>query len=219
MAHTFDHFNWSTRWAVLLSAARYCAVNHITEGYYLEFGSYGAHTFRMAYDAFHYLFQWKYLAFDSFDGLPEIKGVDVQADVWKKGMYRISEEDFIHTCLRHGLPRDIFSTIKGYYEEMLTPELRDGLLPQKAAVIYIDCDLYASAACILDWVKELLQVGTVLIFDDWYCCYYGDPLRGERAAFQEFLEREPGLRFEPFVRTHEVQAFVYLGLRDTYAHT
>ena len=38
--------------------------------------------------------------------------------------------------------------------ESLTPELKEELLPQKAAVVYIDCDLYASTSCALNFARQ-----------------------------------------------------------------
>jgi hypothetical protein len=104
-------------------------------------------------------------------------------------------------------------TVKGFYERSLTPALRDRLLPQKAAVIYIDCDLYASAAVVLDFIVPFLQEGTVIVFDDWNC-YYANPDRGERRAWREFLEAHPDLRFEPFVSTNEAASFVHVAGSD-----
>jgi hypothetical protein len=56
----------------------------------------------------------------------------------------------------------------------------------------------------------LLQKGTVVVFDDWFC-FHGDPARGQRRAFSEFCLQHPFLRFEPFVQTNEIQSFIYLG--------
>ena len=89
-------------------------------------------------------------------------------------------------------------------------ELKDTLLPTKAAVIYIDCDLYDSTVPVLEWVVDFLQVGTVIVFDDWYC-FHGDPPRSEPVAWNEFRQRHPELRFSEFVRTNEAASFIYVG--------
>jgi hypothetical protein len=53
-------------------------------------------------------------------------------------------------------------------------------------------------------------VGTVIVFDDWYC-FHGDPQRGEQLAWNEFRQRHPELRFSEFVRTNEAASFIYVG--------
>ena len=84
------------------------------------------------------------------------------------------------------------------------------LLPRKAAVIYVDCDLYESTVPVLKFIKPFLQRGTIIVFDDWNC-FHGDPDRGERRAFKEFMDKELRLKFEEFVHTNEAKSFIYLG--------
>lgn len=207
---TYDQFNWSHRRQAFLAIARYCELNELTSGYYFEFGSYLARTFRLAYDAFARLYDFKYVAFDSFEGLPDVTGIDVHGKLWYRGKMRTSEESFVRICRQHGLPVDRFRTVRGYYEDSLTTALRDELAPMKAVVIYIDCDLYASAVPVLRFIRDFLQVGTVIVFDDWFL-FYGDPWRGERRAFSEFCSENVAARFEPFYENHELKSYVYLG--------
>ena len=129
---------------------------------------------------------------------------------WQPGSLATSEEDFVRLVVENGMPREKLVTVKGFYDRTLTPELKAASLPAKAAVIYVDCDLYSSTVPVLEWVKDFLQRGTLLVFDDWFC-FYGDPDYGERRAFREFRERYPNLRFQEFVHTNEAQAFIYQG--------
>lgn len=191
---------------IFTSIARFATVNRPINGYYFEFGCHTAGTMRMAYDYFHHLFDWTYVAFDSFQGLPEIEEVDKQ-EIWQEGKLATSEEEFIRRVTKHGMPRNKLITVKGFYKESLTDEVKQRLSPTKAAVVYVDCDLYSSAVPALEFTKDFLQVGTVIVFDDWNC-FYGDPNRGERRAFREFCERYPLLHFEEFVSTHMQKAFV-----------
>ncbi|MDD5146864.1 MAG: macrocin O-methyltransferase, partial [Candidatus Pacebacteria bacterium] len=117
---------------------------------------------------------------------------------------------FAQDMLHHGLPPAKFFTVKGFYDNSLTPALKEKLLPKKAAVIYIDCDLYASTVPVLEFTKDFLQKGTIIVFDDWNC-FCGDPKKGERLAFRQFREKYPHLRFEEFVQTNEGKAFIFLG--------
>jgi hypothetical protein len=101
-------------------------------------------------------------------------------------------------------------TVKGFYDASLTPELAQRLLPRKAAVIYVDCDLYLSTIPVLEFIVPFLQPGTVIVFDDWNC-FLADPDKGERRAWREFRERHPALRFEDFAQTGMQKAFVHVG--------
>lgn len=209
VAEVYDPFRERARRDLFLSLAVFCNQNRPEAGYYFEFGCHGARTMRLAYDAFHALFDWSYVACDSFAGLPEPAGIDRHPG-WRRGALCTTEEDFVRTVVGHGMAREKLITVPGFYQQSLTPELRDQLLPVRAAVIFVDCDLYESAVRVLEFSRHFLTRGTVLVFDDWFC-FCGDPERGERRAFREFRQRHPRLRFEDFVQGSEVKAFIYLG--------
>ncbi|WP_198135162.1 TylF/MycF/NovP-related O-methyltransferase [Rhodopseudomonas palustris] len=200
---------------LFLCIARFANVNRPIEGYYMEFGCFSAKTMRLAYDSFHHLFDWQYIGFDSFEGLPEIAAIDRQ-EAWQKGKLATAEENFVRICRRHGIPAEQLRTVKGFYSESLTPRLAQELLPRKAAVIYVDCDLYLSTVPILSFAVDFLQVGTIIVFDDWNC-FVADPDRGERRAWREFREAHPRFRFEPFVQTGMQMSFVCVGTSDAAA--
>lgn len=209
---TYAPFGQQQKRQIMMSIARFCHINRPITGHYFEFGCHGAFTMRMAWECFHHLFDWQYVGFDSFKGLPEIQPID-RMKIWEKGKLKTSEEDFRDLVLKQGMPAEKLTTVKGFYDQTLTPALRDRLRANgPAAVVYVDCDLYASTVPILEFVKDFLQPGTVIVFDDWNC-FYGDPERGERRAWREFREKYPELRFEEFVRTSEGNSFIHLGPR------
>lgn len=212
----YSPFGQDQRKYIFLSIARFCHINRPIQGYYFEFGCHEANTMRLAFDAFRYLFDWTYVAFDSFEGLPEISEIDKQA-IWEKGKLKTTEKDFIKIMTRHGMPKNKLMTVKGFYDASLNKETKKRLLPGKAAVIYIDCDLYASTVPVLEFIKDFLQKGTIIVFDDWNC-FYGDPEKGERKAFQEFRERNPDLLFEDFIQTNEAKAFIFIGKKSHSVH-
>lgn len=191
---TYTRENLARRERLFLNVAAFAHGNRPLNGYYFEFGCNQAHTFRMAWTHFHRLFDWQFVAFDSFEGLPDIAPID-QQDIWAKGRYAITEKDFRDICLRHGVAPNRFITIKGFYDDSLNETTRQRLADKKAAVIYVDCDLYMSTVPILKFCRDFLQVGTVIIFDDWNC-FCADPERGERRAWQEFLTANPTMHFE-----------------------
>jgi hypothetical protein len=202
----YHAFGMAQRKQIFLSIARFAHINRPIGGYYMEFGSHEANTMRLAWDTFRHLFDWTYVSFDSFEGLPEMEDFD-RSDIFRAGNLATAEEHFIGLVTGHGMPRDKLMTVKGFYDQSLTPAVRARLEPKKAAVVYVDCDLYASTVPVLAFVRPFLQKGTVIVFDDWNC-YHGDPDLGERKAWREFLEANPDLRFVDFVSTAEGQAFI-----------
>lgn len=195
-----------------LSIARFAHINRPIDGYYFEFGSHEARTMRLAWRHFQHLFKWDFVAFDSFEGLPEIADIDKQ-EIWSKGRLKTKEEDFIRLVTGSGMPRSRLTTVKGFYDQILTHDLQGRFLPRKAAVVYVDCDLYMSTVPVLNFIRPFLQRGTVIVFDDWNC-FHADPDRGERRAWREFLEANPELNFEGLVATDIARAFVCVNPGD-----
>jgi O-methyltransferase len=190
--------------------SNFCFINRPIGDYYMEFGCCGAMTFRLAWDHFHHLFPtMKFIGFDSFEGFPDIQHIDKQ-EIWQKGKSKIEEEAFRTLVLQHGIAEDHFQTVKGFYEESLTKELQQSLLPKKAGLIYVDCDLYHSTVPVLRFIEPFLQHGTLIAFDEWNA-FWGDPLKGEQKAFREFQEQNASAwRFIPIIDSHIRKAFVCL---------
>lgn len=199
-------FGQSERERIFLSIARYAHINRPIKGYYFEFGSNEGNTFRKAWDNFNYLFDWTFVAFDSFEGLPEMEEYEKNS-IFQPGNLKTTVPQFEEILKKHGIPKSRYKIVKGFYNESLNTKLEAELNPQKAAVIYIDCDLYSSTVDVLKFIKKFLQKGTIIVFDDWNC-YFGDPKQGERRAWSEFLESNPELSFQEFVKTAEGMSFV-----------
>jgi hypothetical protein len=210
---SYTAFQMGQRDALFKSIAYYGHVNRPLRGYYFEFGCHEANTMRLAWKHSRFLFDWTFVAFDSFEGFPDIAEIDRQ-EIWEPGKCATSESEFRRKVIGAGMPPERLMTVKGFYDRSLTPELRARLAPTKAAVIYIDCDLYESTVPILSFVRDFLQPGTVIVFDDWNC-FVADPERGERRAFAEFRAANPTLHFEPWIGTDMQQAFIFVGDRPT----
>lgn len=198
--------NNAIRRELFLDIAHFCHVNRPYRGYYFEFGCHSARTMRLAWDSFKHLFEFTYVGFDSFEGLPEIKEIDRQ-EIWQKGNLKTAESEFRRVCETHGIPPDRLLTVAGYYDVSLTEELRNRLLPDAAAVVYVDCDLYESTVPVLEFVSSFLVRGTIIVFDEWNA-FNADPARGERRAFREFASRHPEFEFEALWTIGMHQVFV-----------
>ncbi len=169
------------------------------EGDYLEFGcGSNVRSFRLAYK-YNKLENTglRLFAFDSFEGLPELKGIDKHPE-WRKGAMAVSLEEFHHVMESVGAIPDEYHVIPGFYDKTL-----NGFSPadydiKKAAIVFIDCDLYASTVPVLKFVKDILTDGSIIAFDDWFC-FNGDPNKGEQKAFREFLTKNDDIAVSEYL--------------------
>jgi len=191
-------------------AAQFVAGNRV-EGGYLEFGVWRGSTFAQFYHALRrHRLRLPMYAFDSFEGLPEPAGVDAvdAGEPFRAGQFQCSALDFVAELRGRWVPETAYTIVAGFYEDTLRPELYDKLGLERAALVWVDCVLYESARAVLDWVRPLLQDGTVLMFNDFYR-FRGHPGLGERRALAEFLAREPGVLVTDYAKFGSTgQAFI-----------
>jgi O-methyltransferase len=176
------------------------AALHKLEGDYLEFGVFQGNSFIRAHH-FARLFNarlhaMRFYAFDSFRGLPAVEKGSVDDDpasIFHAGQYACTKDAFRNNLVRNGVDVGRIDIIPGWYRDTLTPVLRRQLPIKKAAVVWIDCDLYESTVTVLDFITPYMQDGTILMFDDWFA-FKGRPDRGQPRAFTEWLAKNPRLR-------------------------
>lgn len=163
---------------------------------YFEFGCHSGRTFSAAVRAARFLGMEdaRFYAFDSFEGLPP---TDPEQDgFFRAGAYATSRAAFERIVERNtGWRPTPEYVVQGFYNDSLTPQLQARM--PKAGVIHIDVDLYSSTVDVLRFVKPLLTIGTVLIFDDWYAFPPGAN-KGEMRALQEFCAAHPAFAIEPW---------------------
>lgn len=187
----FQNFlNYSPREKIIKTTMEFISHSNI-KGDYLEFGVYKGNTFIAAYNFAQKmaLRLMRFYAFDSFQGLPELGGVDNNKFCeFNKGQYFCNLSEFKKNISRRGVKLDKIEIIPGWYNEVLNKETKNKIGIKKAAVIWIDCDLYESTVPVLNFITDYVQDGTVLIFDDWFC-FKGNPNYGEQKAFKEWLKK------------------------------
>ena len=126
--------------------------------------------------------------FDSFRGLPEVKGRDkTKSNDFYKGQYTCSKERVLKNLKSKGIDQKRTFLIEGFFENSLNEETRKQYKMGKVAIALIDCDLYNSTVEVLKFIRDMVLENTILIFDDWNC-FDKDDERGQRKAFREFLE-------------------------------
>lgn len=172
------------------------------DGDYFEFGVYRGITFQYAYHSAQ-LRERKamhFFALDSFQGFADPKGNDTTG-VIVKGTRDCSEEEFCNIVRSHGVDMRKVHTIPGWFEQTLTgqgkQETKEKIGNRKAAVVYLDADLYEPTVLALDFLVDYLTDGTLLLFDNWFL-FRGHPERGERRAFEEWCKKHPELIITPF---------------------
>lgn len=170
-------------------------------GDYLEFGcgsNIRSFRFALKYNRYEPFEDRRLFAFDSFAGLPEV-GPDDHSQ-WRTGAMAVSLEQF-REVLAHYDAADghDYRTVPGFYDRTLSGHAPATYGIEKAAFVHVDCDLYASTVPVLEFVTDILQPGSILSFDDWFC-ENGDPRRGEQRAFHEWRAgRARKWRFDPYL--------------------
>jgi O-methyltransferase len=182
---------------MLSQAFEFKVINNVP-GDYFEFGLWRGANFLIAHQMKHrfQINEMNLLGFDSFEGLPEID--DYRDNTWRKGWYSCSQDEFRRIMHRRGVRDDEYKLFPGYYDRSLNVDLHNILADCKAAIVYVDCDLYTSTRLVLDFMRPYLINGTIVCFDDYYC-YKGNPDQGEQKALSEFLENNNAFTFIPWV--------------------
>jgi hypothetical protein len=179
-------------------------VNGIS-GDYVEFGSWGANTMRAAYEQIVHAGQPRHMwAFDSFESLPEVADPrDVHPGFQpNNGLGQGGVDQFHAACAAHGIPRDAYTAVEGYYSDTLPP-LGADQPPTDIALAYIDCNMYSSAVSVFEFLSPRLKHGMVIGFDD-YWCWSATEVSGERSAFAEFQAAHPQWTFVRYKDVHRI---------------
>lgn len=192
---------YKNRWDVVDKLADYLVGTQIP-GDYLEFGVYLGKTFSYTYRIMAPLFpEMRFVALDSFEGLPEPKGLDAQDNYtsgFYSGQFACDVRQFESNLVASGVDMKRVSMIKGWFNESLEPGNTESSAIGKVAAAWIDCDLYESTVPVLNFLTSRLSVGSVLLFDDWRC-FRNLADFGQQRACREWLQRNPQIKLNIFV--------------------
>jgi hypothetical protein len=163
-------------------------------GDYLEFGVYKGRSFIHAYQQAQLCnLDMHFYAFDSFQGLPEVKGSDKDCAGLEKGDYACDEASFKKTLVDNNVDLSAVTVVPGFYRETLNEKTKKALDLRRAAIVWIDCDIYESTKPVLEFITEYLTTGSLIAFDDWFL-FGADPNAGEMKAAGEWLEKNKNIR-------------------------
>jgi hypothetical protein len=174
---------------LIKKALFHCDIEKL-EGSYFEFGIYEGTSLYSAVNMHKKLFneiKRNFYGFDSFDDgfkyfdnqdkHPFFKEGDFQSS-YTKVQKRFKNYDNVHL-------------VKGYFEETINNQSTEDICNKdKCAVIFIDTDLMNPSIIALDFIKPILQKGSIIILDD-YFAYRGDSNKGTAGALKYFLNKNP----------------------------
>jgi hypothetical protein len=157
------------------------------EGDYFEFGIYeGASTLAAikTQKKIKSNISRQFFGFDSFDsGFKYFDDRD-KHPFFKEGDFVASYENVKKRLSKY----DNVTLIKGYFEETIKDkDPRYICKSDKAAIVFIDCDLMGPAVIALKFIRPIIQNGTIIIVDD-YFAYKGDISLGTCGALHQFLK-------------------------------
>jgi hypothetical protein len=183
----------------------YCANNKI-DGDYAEFGVFKGHTTIEAWKASqrHGLSAMNFWLFDSFEGLPEVRGEDKDGP-FETGEFKFDRQSYERTLEANNVDLTRVHIVPGYFDASL-PKVKPD---RKLSVVWIDCDLYESTVPVLEWLTGKLADGAVICFDDWFT-FSGRPDKGEQRATSEWLASNPSISLMPYRDFHWAgKSFLY----------
>lgn len=177
-------------------------------GDYVEFGVYqGASFAHVCNTASEYIPEMRFFAFDSFEGLPELRGVDVGGEFYQ-GQFGCSRDQFEKNLVKAGVNLDRVIISQGWFDKTLTKEFCDKEILSTVSLAFIDCDLYESCVPVLEFLTPLLRQGSILLFDDWYN-FRAAPDRGVQRATLEWLQQNEDIQLRTWLPfCHHGQAFI-----------
>jgi predicted O-methyltransferase YrrM len=192
--HMADAIGFDTQKEVLSHALDETTV----AGHYLEFGVFTGGTIRYMAKELRNAGKRDVIlhGFDSFEGLPEAwSGFNLGRSAFSVGgrLPRVPDSVRLH--------KGWFSTTIPAWREQISGPI---------AFIHIDCDLYSSTVDILEGLRERLQPGTIIVFDEYF--NYPNWERHEFKAWKEFVTRH-GVTYEYLAFARQQVALRVLSIR------
>tara|TARA_Y100000591_G_scaffold126330_1_gene108219 strand:- start:13 stop:720 length:708 start_codon:yes stop_codon:yes gene_type:complete len=180
-----------------IKKSMYITAHDKTNGSYIEFGVFTGSSFNFAMKVNKKLNkllgtnECNFVGFDSFQGFGDVSKSDKHPR-FNDEVFSVDEKKILKNIKKNS-ENQKYRIVKGFFDETLKKKPHDYEI-EKARVVMIDCDLKDSALLALNFVKNTLQIGTIIIFDD-FIFYKGDESKGEYAAFEEFKKENPNIKF------------------------
>ena len=222
--------NLNTRKGAFHKAWGYIFSNHIV-GDYIEFGVYKGDSFYNSIIVYLKFRQWfvnefnskenwrvnlarksplnqlsRFHGLDTFEGMPENNEKNI---IFEKGNFNSNIENVNKKIKKIEIDYKLY---KGNFNETKN-SLKKNLLNRKVAIINFDCDIQKSTDDALEIIKDKIDIGTILMFDD-YNSFKADNNQGQRKSFANFSKNENFI-FEKFFSYEYVgQCFLTVDKKD-----
>ena len=182
--------------AIIHNIGKYFAIKKVfylssiedVKGDYFEFGVYTGSSFNHAIRCAksHIVFdkdfsKMKFYGFDSFKGFGDLEESDKHSfytDINFETSYKK-----VFNRVKKLINKDRFELIDGFLKDTLKSKPKSNY----ARIVFIDCDTYSSTLLALNYIKPSIQLGTIIILDD-YFSYKGMKDKGTYGAFKLFLQ-------------------------------
>lgn len=130
----------------------------------------------------------RFYGFDTFAGMPVN---DEGCDALAGGTFLAQRQEALSLCRAAGLTAPDLVLVPGLFADNAR-----AVGQRQAAIVHLDCDLYASTRDALGLIEGRLVQGSVLLCDD-HDLFRADKQRGQRRALREF-GRDSGIELEPW---------------------
>ena len=129
--------------------------------------------------------------------------------LWSTGDFSCSSKDIKEKIKKLKL-RNIpdITYIEGFFEKTLNDSLREKLIKNPPSIVTVDVDYYSSTKLLLNYLKPILNSGTIFYFDDIWP-FHGNPNYGELKAIKEFNEDDSGYLTSFPILGMIIQSYIY----------
>jgi len=139
--------------------------------------------------------------FDSFEGFGRIDDVDTRnvhlQPAFDRNAYAGLSLDDCHRSIKsHTRSGATLKLTRGFFSETLR-SFDKSQLDGFPLLLYVDCDLYQSSTEVFEFLDAIVQNGSWILCDD-YWCYRGHPKAGQRRALDEWLARSSRVGVTPY---------------------
>lgn len=206
----FLHFTLDKYLAI--KKAMYITAHDETLGSYIEFGVFTGSSFNFAMkvnkkiEKIFGVSKCNFIGFDSFKGFGNVKELDKHPR-FKDDTFSINLKKILKNIEKCSAGQN-YQIVQGFFEETLNKKKPIDYKINSARVVMIDCDMSEPTLHALNFVKDILQVGTIILFDD-FIFYKGSTNKGEFYAFKKFKEENPHIKFrDAFEYGYGSKAFI-----------
>jgi len=148
----------------------------------------------------------KFHCLDTFEGMPDN---DEGAIQFAKNTFNSSLDMVIKRVSKENKLSIEVNFYKGLFDKNID-KFNKQLENRKIAIANIDCDLKESTTDALNMIQDKIDIGTVLLFDDYYS-FSGDNNKGQKLAFREFCDKSQFIFEKFYTYQYMGQSFLIVG--------